>query len=95
MFVISKADASLLVLIGIKIGYSFSKYRIHKFGNRWTDGHVENMMPSPAGVASQTRKTLGKTVARLCFIVSIRPWRDKQIGHGRRFRGRPGDMSPQ
>ena len=43
-----------LVPICIKTGL-FLKHLVHKFGNRWikerTNGQVENMMPSPAGLA--------------------------------------------
>jgi len=34
-----------------KLVHSFSKYRVHKFGNRWTDRHVGSITPPSASLA--------------------------------------------
>ena len=43
-----------LMLICTKMGL-FSKYRVHKFGNRQTNGKVENIVPAWHGVGTKTK----------------------------------------
>ena len=49
-----------LLAIAKFMSYSFSKCRVHKFGNRRmderTDGQVENIMPPPVSLAWQRQK---------------------------------------